>query len=162
MTEARCLVVDTLRCSETSFPKLTTLSFCLLKTGSTLKAFLWEKNGDSISVILQVLQQTVLLSRHFWTILLYSTAVSWNVSELYLPFLTILATVETEIFFLCASLVFFWHGSFSGAFLMPSWHKTLRSSRSTLRLSNVVMPDEQSFCWRAAALKSQFPWSVKE
>ena len=61
--QASWLIPDTLllilRCSETSFPIVTTRFFRLLKTVLTVKVFFSEKNEDSIPVILQVIQQTV-------------------------------------------------------------------------------------------------------
>ena len=62
MIDAGYLVVDSLRCSETLFPNVTTRSICLLKAVSTVTVLSSENN---VNRFLQVIQKRVLLSRRF-------------------------------------------------------------------------------------------------
>ena len=93
----------------------------VLKRESSVTIFSIGKNKYSIPVILQAIQQTGAFSRRFWVI----AALNWCFLERlrFFPtfFSNVLDTVEIEMFFFCASLVIFWHGSFSKAFLMASW-----------------------------------------
>ena len=63
MIEARCLVVDTLRCPETSFSNV-----LFVEDRIKGESFLIGKYEDSNSVIHQIIQQMMLLCRRFWII----------------------------------------------------------------------------------------------
>ena len=119
--EARWLVIDILRCSETSFPTLRPDHFISWRQNQQQKFSLGKKwgfyfrdsSGHSTSECFSLVSSETLL---------HSTGVSWIVSDFFLPiFLAVLDTMETEILFFCASLVIFWHGLFSNASLMASW-----------------------------------------
>ena len=115
-----------------------------------------EKSESSILVILQVTQQTgaplQTLLNHCWFLK--------RLRLFPLVFLTIQGTVKIEIFFFNVSLVIFWHMSFAKIFLMASEIFLIEDDPlATLRPPNVVPPNEQSFSWLSAVLKSMFPWS---
>ena len=107
MIEAGCLVVDTLWCSKTSFANGTTCSFCLLKTGSSVKIFSVEKMSIRYQWFFRSFNKQLLLSRLYWTIAALNRSFLERLS-LFSPIsLTILSTVETESFFFSSSLVIF-------------------------------------------------------
>ena len=124
MTEAERLVIDSQRCSETSFLVVMTQSFCLLKTGSTVNIFFIGKDVDRFPCFFWGFYKRMLLSRRFWTI----AALNRGFLErlwLFLPvFLTNLDTERTDLFSFRASLVAFRHESFSTTFFKTSWLMT--------------------------------------
>ena len=141
MIETGCLVVDTMRCSETPFPNATTRLLCLLKTGSTVKFShrnIWgfdSRNSSGHST-------NECSSPDVSDPLLRSTGFSGKFQILPPIFLTLLDTVNSETFFFCASLVIFWHGSFSNAHLMyfflaynlmSSWSRTIFSDSEAFK-----------------------------
>ena len=130
MIEAGCLLVDTLRCSKTSFSGVKFRSFWLLKREAAVKVFsskkmrirfswLFKSFNNRVLPLLQALlnpcctqQEFPGSSQTFWSNFLNQPIYSaWN-------------------FLLLYSLIIFWHGSFSKTFLMAynvrsSWSRTL-------------------------------------
>ena len=109
---------------QTSFSNVTTRSFCLLKIESTVNVFSSKKleynshdfSGNSTNGY---------SSPDTSEPLLHYTWISWSISDFFLPlFWPSWHTVETEIFFFCASPVIFRRGSFSNAFLVSFWLTT--------------------------------------
>ena len=156
MIEAGCLVIDSLRCSEKLFPNITTRSFCLSKRKSTVKIFSSKK--VSIVVILQGFNKRVLLNH----CLAQQGLSAWKVSVIFLLSSDQPGHSEDWYFiFLCYSPVIFWLGPFSNVFLVASWLITwdlsdrVRPFRNTEAFKRCPS-NEEPFCWRSAALKSQF------
>ena len=166
MIEAGCLVINTLLYSKTTFPNVTTWSFCLLptvKTGSTVTVFASKKwvfdPRDSSSH-----------SANEWSSpdasepMLHSTGVSSNVSNSFLASFWHPGQYPGDWNFLlmcqsCHFLVWvvfeFRFDDFLANNLRPSWSSTILE-----RLLNVVPSDELWFCWRSSALKSQLSCSL--
>ena len=108
----------------------------------------------------------VLFCRLLWTIAALNRGFLDRLRLFPLIFFIIVDKVETAIFFFSVSFVIFGHGSSSNAFLTISWLITWGlfdrvKFLGTLRPSNVVTHDEQSLCWRSAALKSGSPRVTK-
>ena len=85
MIKAGCLVVHTQRCSETSFPKVTTRLFCLLKTGSTVKVFSSEKREFNFRNSGSGHSTSRYSSPEASEPLLHTTGASWSLSDSFLP-----------------------------------------------------------------------------
>ena len=136
------------------------------------ESFIIGKNKDWMPVILQVIQYSGVPLQTFWAIAVLNRGFLKRLKLFHSIFLTILDTVETKIFFLCASFVILWpfllvcqfcFSRASNAFLMACLKLKVflieDDPLGTLRTSNILSLDEQSFCWRSAALNLLFSWS---
>ena len=119
MIEAGCIVVDILRCSKTSFPNVTTRSFCLLNSVSTMNVFSSEKMVIRFPCFFRSFNKRVLF-RHFQTIAAFNRGFLERLRLFLSSFWPSWTQWGTEIFF-CSSLVIFWLGPFSEAYLVASW-----------------------------------------
>ena len=109
----------------------------------------------------------VLLSSRLWTVFAFNR----DYLEFLRPFFSYLFDYLRHIgdwnfLHLCQPWPFLAWVIFKGIFddrlaynLRSLWLRT--THLGTLRPSNVVHPDEQPFCWRSAALISQFSWSSR-
>ena len=124
------------------------------------------ENEGSIPWFFRSFSKPVLFSRCFWPI----AALNKGFLELLMLFpsifLTILDTVETEIFFFCASLVIFWHGSLSMAFLVASWLISWGLPDRGRSFRNLQAFKRCSTWWTVIlltfnCLKFQFSWGLR-
>ena len=73
------------------------------------------------SWLLSSLKKRVFLSKRFWTIAALNSSFLERLRRFLRIFLTIMNTMESEIYFFCTSLAIFWHGSFLKAFFVASF-----------------------------------------
>ena len=100
-------------------PNVATRSFCLLKIGSTVKVFSFERMRIRFQRFLRSFNKRV-PSPGTSEPLLHSMGYPGKFPTFFHLF-DILNTVENKIFLFCARLLIFWHGSFSKVFLTASW-----------------------------------------
>ena len=118
MIEGGCLIVSTMLCSETTFPNVTTRSFCFLKKRSTVNVLSSQNMKIQFPWFFRSFSKRMLVYMLFWTIAALNSGVL-ECLKLFLPiFLSILNTVETETFFLCQFCHFFGMGSFRRVFYL--------------------------------------------
>ena len=166
MIEAECFFVDTLGCLETFLQCCDPINL-FVEDRINDEGFLIDKNEDAISVILQTIHERVLLSRRFWNIAALNRSVLERLRFFHSFFDRPGHKGDRNFLLLCQFHQFLTWVVFEDIPMasrlitwgLPDRGRFFRDSET--RPSNVVPPDEESFCLPSAALKSQFSWSSR-